>query len=71
MNTIKISKVLTKHVKYFQGVYVIDLLPSELIKPSIIVINLDKHYMPGSHWVAAGFSDSGYADYSDSHGLPP
>lgn len=71
MNSIQIHKVLTKHVKYFQGVYPIDLLPSTLIKPSIIVINLDKHYMPGSHWVAVCFSDSGYAEYFDSYGLPP
>ena len=71
MNTIQINKVLTKHVKYFQGVYPIDLLPSTIIKPSIIVINLDKHYMPGSHWVALCFSDSGYGEYFDSYGLPP
>ena len=71
MNTIQISNALTKHVKYFQGVYPIDLLPSTLMKPSIIVINLDKHYMSGSHWVAVCFSDSGYAEYFDSYGLPP
>ena len=71
MNSIQISKVLTKHLKYFQGVYPIDLLPSTIIKPSIIVINLDKHYMPGSHLVAVCFSDSGYAEYFNSYGLPP
>lgn len=71
MNTIQINKVLTKHVKYFQGVYPIDLLPSTIIKPSIIIINLDKHYMPGSHWVALCISESGYADYFDSYGFPP
>jgi hypothetical protein len=27
--------------------------------------------MPGSHWVAVCFSDSGYAEYFDSYGLPP
>ena len=32
MNTIQISKVLTKHVKYFQGVYPVDLLGTILIK---------------------------------------
>jgi hypothetical protein len=63
MNTLQIRKVLTKHVKYFQGVYPIGLLPSTLIKPLIIVINLDKHYIPGSHWVAVCFSDSGYPEY--------
>ena len=50
MNTLQISKDLTKHVEYCQGVYSIDHLPSALMKPSIIVINVDKHYMPGSHW---------------------
>jgi len=57
MNSIQIHEVLTKHVKYFQGVYPIDLSPSTLIKTSIIVINLYKHYMPGSHWIAVCFSD--------------
>jgi hypothetical protein len=71
MNTLQIRNVLTKHVKCFQGVYPIDLLPSTLIKPSIIVINLYKHYVPGSHWVAVSFSDSGYAEYFDSYGLLP
>jgi len=71
MNTIQINKALAKHVRYFQGVYPIDLLPSTLIKPSIIVINLDKHYMPCSNWVAVRFSNSGYAEYFDSYGLPP
>jgi len=71
MNTIQIHKVLTKRVKYFQGVYPLDPLPSTLIKPAINVINLDKLYMPGSHWVDVCFSDSGYAEYFDSYGLPP
>jgi len=34
-------------------------------------MNLDKHYMPGSHWVAVCFSYSGYAEYFDSYGLLP
>ena len=71
MNTIQINKVLTNHVKYFQGVYPIHLLPSTLIKPSIIVMNLDKHYMPGWHWIAVCISDSGYDEYLDSYSLPP
>jgi len=70
MNTLQIHKVLTKHVKYFQGVYPFDLLASTCINPSIIVINLDKHNMPGSHWVAVCFSESAYAEYFDSYRLP-
>ena len=71
MNTLQIDKVLPKHVKYFQGFLPLDLLSSTLIKHSIIVINLDKHYMPGSHWVDVCFSDSQYAEYFDSYSLPP
>jgi len=71
MNTLEIHKLLTKLVKYFQAVYPLDLLSSTFIKPSIIVIDLDKRYMPSSHWVAVCFSDSGYAEYFDSYGLPP
>jgi hypothetical protein len=70
VNSIQIHKVLTKHVKYFQGVYPINLLTSTIIKSPLIVVNLDKHYMPGSHWVGVCFSDSGYAEYFDSFGLP-
>jgi len=55
MNTLQVNGVLTKYVKCFQGVYPIDFLTFTLIKPSIIVISLDKHYMPGSHWVAVYF----------------
>ena len=66
----QISKVLTKDVEYIQGVNPIDLLPSTHIKPSIIVVILDKHYTPGSHLVALCFFDSGYAKYFDSYGLP-
>jgi len=81
MNIIQMNEVLTRHVKYFQGVYPIDILPSTFVKPSIIVINLDKHYVPGSHWVSVCFSDTGYAEYFDcyipatiktrNHGIPP
>jgi hypothetical protein len=70
MNSIQIHKVLTERVKYFQRIYPLDLLPSTLTKPSLIFINLYKHYLPGSHWVAVCFSDAGYAEYFDSYGLP-
>jgi hypothetical protein len=68
--SIQINRVLTKHVKYFQGVYPIDLLASLIVKPAIIV-TLDKHYMPCSHWVAICLSHYGCADYFDLYGFPP
>jgi len=71
MNSIQIHNVLTKYVKYFPVIYPTDLLPSTLIKPSRIAINFDKHHMVVSHWVAVCFSNSGFAEYFDSYGLPP
>ena len=71
MNTPQVNKVLSKQVNYFQGTYAIDLLPSTLIKHSIIVINLDKLNRPGSHCVAVCISDIWYAEYYDSYGLLP
>jgi len=71
MNTIQSNEILTKPVKYFQVVYLLNLLPSILIKPLIIFIKFDKHYLHGSHWEAVCFSDFGYAVYFDSYALPP
>jgi len=71
MNTTQIDKVLSKHVTYFQDVYPIVFYHQTFIKPSIIVINLDKHYLQCSRWVAVRISDSGYVGYFDSCGLPP
>ena len=71
ISTTQIDKFLSKHLKYFQGVYTIDLFPSTLTKPSIIFINLYKHYMRGSNRVAVCISESGYAEYFDSYALPP
>ena len=50
---------------------VLYLLPSTLIKHSIIVVNLDKHYMPGSHCLAVCISDCGYTEYFNLYVLPP
>ena len=71
MNTIQIYIVFTNYVKYFQGVYPIDLLPTTVLNPSIIVTSLDKHYISGSYWIAACFPDYGYAEYFDAYSLPP
>jgi len=71
MNTDQINTILSTHFKYFQGVYPIDLLLSTFLKPAIIIVNFDKHYMSQTVWVALCFSDFEYAEYFDSYGLPP
>jgi len=70
MNITQIEKVSSKHEKYYQGVYPIDILQSTLIKTSIFAIKLDKNYMPDSHLVAVCISESRYAESFDSFGQP-
>ena len=65
------TELLTKRLKNCPEFYPLELLASTLIKTPIIVFNLDKHNMHGSHWGAVCFSDTGYAEYFYFYGLPP
>ena len=58
-------------IKYFKGVYPIDCLPVFMEVPASIVINLEPHYMDGSHWVVVHIDKSRYAHYFDSFGRRP
>jgi len=69
MNAIHINKVLTKHVKYFQGVYPNDLLPSTLIKSSIC--HQPRQALHVRFALGICISDCGYVECFDSYGLPP
>lgn len=63
-----------KVARYFQGVYPVDMLPYSLMpRPSSIIVNLDPHNEPGSHWVAIHFPKNEYrfALFFDSYGRPP
>lgn len=56
----------------FKGVFACDMLPRLIIeKPASLIINLDPHYEPGSHWVAAHFPREGFALFFDSFGISP
>ena len=51
-----------------------DMLPYHLMpRPSSLIVNLDPHNLPGSHWVGIFFprNESRYALYFDSYGRPP
>jgi len=69
--TIQINRILSKYLNYFQEVYSISLLLSTLLNPSMIVINLSKNYISGSHCLNLCFSNSECAEYFDSCDLPP
>lgn len=71
MNTTQIKHAL-RNVPSFAGVYPSDMLPAVVVnKPSIYIINIDPHYLSGSHWVAVYFKNQSTAHYFDSFGLPP
>lgn len=65
-------KVLSRDLgSSFGGVYPLDLLPDHLISNQKgIVINLDPHDKPGSHWVSL-YLNGKQIDFFDSYGLPP
>ena len=74
MNTIQISRLMNQDEfirKRFKGVYPIDLIPKDLVYPSIIVVNQDKSYQNGSHWVVLHHNDVKRADHFDSLGKKP
>ena len=61
-----------KTKKHFRGVYPLDHLPRRLLKrPSSLIVNLDEHYKPGSHWVAIFIDNRGRAFYFDPLGMLP
>lgn len=72
MDTDQLKNVLSRDLgSSFGGVYPVDLIPDHLISnQKAIVINLDPHYKPGSHWVCLYLSGN-RVEYFDSYGLPP
>jgi len=48
MNTEEIERLIRRHVRDFDGVFSVDLLPS---KPRLLVCNTDPSHRPGEHWV--------------------
>jgi hypothetical protein len=48
MNTLEIIQNL-KNLNSFQGVYPSYILPN-YVKTGTVILNLDKHNEPGSHW---------------------
>jgi len=57
------------NIKNFIGVFPIDMIP-DIKKNNSMVINLDSHDQPGSHWVGL-FSNDNDVYYYDSYGLYP
>lgn len=70
MNTRQIDNLLRRcKLPGYRGVYPSDRVPGN---PGIMVVNLDTHDKPGTHWVAIYIkSDRSYGEYFDSFGRAP
>ena len=70
LNTIQIRQALQRE-ETFIGVYPIDLIPTTTRVPCTLVINLDRHFLDGSHWVALSINSKRQAHLIESFGRPP
>jgi hypothetical protein len=52
-------------------VYAVDMLPSRIQYPSVMISNTDPHDEPGAHWIAICFDAHGRGEYFDPYGLQP
>ena len=57
--------------KDFRGVYPIDLIPNDLPRPSIIVVNQDKSTEMGTHWIVLHYKEDHMTEHFDSVGKKP
>ncbi len=53
------------------GVFPLDKIPSPKSRPECLVVNLDTHDKPGSHWVAMHINQDGFGELFDSYGRYP
>jgi hypothetical protein len=55
----------------FKGVFPIDKIPDITSYPSAMIVNMDGHDEPGSHWVALYFDKKRRCDFFNSYGVEP
>ena len=67
-NLMKQDEMISKN---FCGVYPIDLIPNDLPRPSIIVVNQDKSTEMGSHWIVLHYKADNTTEHFDSVGKKP
>ena len=74
MDTYTLSNFMKRDVKtskFFRGVYPSDLLPKQLKRESLYVINLSPSGTEGSHWVLLSTIHPDYSAYICSLGMKP
>ena len=71
MNSLEISRVLSRVRKHTLGVFPADKIVERWQKPCAFVFNTDDSTKPGLHWVAVYVSRDGFRTYFDSFGIEP
>jgi len=69
MNSRQIDRIISLHVRRFDGVYSSDELPQRR-GPKLHVANTDPADRPGEHWIAMSVDERGNGQYFDSFGRP-
>jgi len=54
-----------------EGVYPANKIPKPYGYPFAVIVNLDKHTEPGSHWVCIFMNRDGESEFFDSYGRKP
>lgn len=74
MNTVQLNKIMKKHKftkKIYLGTFAIDKLPKKVKYPSCLIVNNQKSYEDGEHWMAIYFGKNKHAEFFDSFGNSP
>jgi hypothetical protein len=53
------------------GVYPVNRIPTPEGYPVCVIVNLDPHNKPGSHWIAIHIDQEGFGVFFDSYGRRP
>jgi len=67
MNSRQIDRIISLHVRRFDGVYSSDEL-SQQRSPKLLVANTNPADRPGEHWIAMSVDERGNRQYFDSFG---
>lgn len=72
MNSSKIDRILSRNpiaARYYRGVYPFEKIPAIGRYPeAFLVLNADKYYEKGRHWLAVFIQDRHTIDFFDSYG---
>lgn len=69
MNSLELANLCT--FKCFLGVFASDQLPTDVPRPSCMIVNTDDSSKSGKHWISIFINKEGYGDFFCSYGRKP